>query len=145
MLEKLLHRPWDIQSSSPILQPCQGRATPNSHPSDSWDHCWTEPLRPAKLAIHRHSWSLLGHAYQACQDGDPHMHDFFSIGPRPPDLHRLAWSLQGHTPHVCIGLHNLCHNLAPKACQAGNPQRERSPLRRPVLFRHTRPTALKAH
>jgi hypothetical protein len=100
-----------------------------------------EPLRPAKLGIHRHSRSLPGHTLRpaqactistllrhvpkACHAGDPYTHNLCSTRTRPSGLCRPVWSLLDCAPHACTGLYDLHQDHALKACQAGNPQKLR--------------------
>jgi hypothetical protein len=88
---------------SPIFQPCSlalpGPCYHKRHPLRPALYPPEEPLSPAKLGIHRHSWSLAGHtlrpaqactistlqacAPKACQAGDQHTHDLCSTRPCP--------------------------------------------------------------
>jgi hypothetical protein len=137
---------------SPILRPCssphQGRTTPNSHSSDSHYNRWTEPLRPAKLTIHRHSQSLPGHAPQACTG----LHDFHSASLRPlgltnqdPNMHNLRST--GLHPQACTGLHNI-HSVGPHPSGLHRPAWslliQATPLRpaKPAIHTHGLPRAV---
>jgi hypothetical protein len=130
------HSPWSRCSAglgSPIIGPtplpCQGYAPPDSHPSDPHDLCQTEPLRPAKPAIHRQSQSLLGHAPKACTD----LHDLLWAAPlrlAKPAIHGHSWSSPGSTPQpaqACTISAGPCPSGLPGQWSTGKAQ---SPLHR---------------
>jgi hypothetical protein len=108
----LLCRPWDLWSSSPAPQPSQGHAIPNTHSSDPRDHCWTEPLRPAKPAIHRHSRSLPGYPPQA-HTGLQRFSFCQAMSLRPEQACTIS-AVLGHAPKACQAgdphMHDLCHS-----------------------------------
>jgi hypothetical protein len=112
-MELLLCQLWDLWYLDPLLSPTIG-CTP-SNPSDSHDLHWTETLRTAKPAIHRHSWSPLHqtHTHKTCisfhnlrSSGNPQTFTILTR-PHPSGLHRPASSPLGR---------------ALKTCKSGNPQ-----------------------
>jgi hypothetical protein len=102
------HRPMGLLfhtpgggGGSPILPgPCYPKL-PCLRPTQSLPD---EPLRAAKPGIHR-----IHNLHQAMPSG----------------LHRLPPYPLCCTPHACTGLHHIHRDLAPKACQAVNPQTHR--------------------
>jgi hypothetical protein len=127
---------------SPAPQAC--RAAAGCGISDLWARSSAQPgPQYPKLPPFIPTQSPPDRATKACQGGDPQTFTI-SAWPHPLGLHRPARSLLhgalplrtakpaihtctisvllGCAPQACTGLHDVHWDLAPKACQASNPQ-----------------------
>jgi hypothetical protein len=114
----LLCRPWDVIYSGPAPQPCQGRATPNTLPSD-----WHNLRQPCPQACTGCMISVpLDLAPKTWQASDPHTHNLVPLGhalwparaftisttldcaPKACQVDNLCWL----HPQACTGLHDFC-------------------------------------
>jgi hypothetical protein len=140
----LLHTLWDLQSSSPAPLPCQGCATPNSHPcriSMVWDlkagypQTFTIATRPCpspQACTALHYLCSAGPHPKACCARDTNTHDLHSTRPQPQGLHNptgapFCWAVAptalqdlcfaGHAPKACRALQDLhSAGTCPQAC-----------------------------
>jgi hypothetical protein len=116
-----ISNPWACSSAPPVRTP------PNSHHSHLHDLQRTAPLRPAKPAIHRHSWSPL--CWVHAPKTRTGLHDLCSTRPVPLrpaklEIHRhtqskLRWAAPLTPAKPAIHRHSrspLAHT--PEACQA---------------------------
>jgi hypothetical protein len=118
-------------------------------PYQRYTHAQSLSTGPGPPCLHRPAQACtssisLGHAPQACQAGDAHMHVLRSAGLGPPGLHRPAgslpcqampprppclrytytrspfhWAVPSRPAQACII--STLQACAPKACQAGDP------------------------